>query len=49
MHPIGPALKFFWPSRDDVYWVPAENLVCKVNTPEASTTGRFYVYEKVNF
>ena len=49
MHTKGPASKFFWPSRYDVCWVSAENLICEVNPPEASTTGRFYVFEEVNF
>ena len=49
MHPKGPASKFFWPSKDDVCWVPAKNLICEVKPPEASTTGRFYVLEEVNF
>ena len=39
MHPRGPASKFFWPSRDSICWGPAENLICEVNTPEASITG----------
>ena len=41
MHPKGPASKIFWPSSDDVCWVPAKNLICVVNPPEASTTRRF--------
>ena len=48
MNPKGPASKFFWPSRDDVCWVPAENLICEVNPPDASTTRRLYVFQ-VNF
>ena len=47
-HPKGPALKFFCPSKDDVCWVPAEDLMCEANPPEASTTGKFYVFEEVN-
>ena len=47
-HPKGPALKFFCPSKDDVCWVPAEDLTCEANPPEASTTGKFYVFEEVN-
>ena len=39
MHSKGPASKFFWSSKDDVCWVPAKNLICEVNLPEASTTG----------
>ena len=49
MQPKGRASKLFWPSRDDVCCVPAENPIREVNPPEASTTGRFYVFEKVNF
>ena len=49
MHPKGPASKFFWPSKDDACWVPAEMVICEVNPPEASTTGRFYVFQEVNF
>ena len=49
MHPKGPASIFFWSSRDEVCWVPAENLICEMNLPEASTTGWFYVFEEVNF
>ena len=30
MYPKGPASKFFWPSKDDVCWIPAENLICEV-------------------
>ena len=37
MHPKGPASKFFRPRRDDVCWVPAENLICEVNPPQATT------------
>ena len=29
--------------------VPAENLIYEVNAPETSTTGRFYVFDEVNF
>ena len=49
MHPKGPASKFFWPSKDDACWIPAEMVKCEVNPPEASTTGRFYVFQEVNF
>ena len=38
MHPKGTVSKFFWLSRDDVCWFPAQNLACEVNPPEASTT-----------
>ena len=39
MYPKEPASKYFWPCRGDVYWVPAENLICEVNPLEASTSG----------
>ena len=44
MHPKGPTSKFSWPSRDHFCYVPAKNLICEVNSPEASTTGRFYIF-----
>ena len=48
MNPKGPASKFFWPSRDDVCWVPAGNLLNETNPPGNSSTGRFYNFEEIN-
>ena len=42
--------RYFVPdTRDDICWVPAKNLICEVNLPEASTTRQFYVFKEVNF
>ena len=27
MHPCYPRVSFFWPSRDDVYWVPHTHII----------------------
>ena len=42
MHPKGPAVQFFWPSRNDICWIPISNVICKVQTPEFSTTDRSF-------
>ena len=41
MHPHGPAAGFRWPRNDDVCWVPAEHVLCKVDVP-TTATGRLY-------
>ena len=47
MHPKGPASKFLWTIKADVCWVPAENLICEMNPPEASTAGDFMFLKKL--
>lgn len=43
LHPKGPAIQFFWPSRDDdICWIPISNIICNVQAPKSSATGRFY-------
>ena len=44
LHPKGPAVQFFWPSRDEICWIPISNVICKVQPPESSTTCRFYEF-----
>ena len=44
MHPIGPSKQFFWPNRDDICWVPLQDIVCKVDAPASGSTGRFYKF-----
>ena len=44
LHPKGPAVLFFWPSRDEICWIPISNVICKVQPPESSTTYRFYEF-----
>ena len=48
LHPKLPASKFFWPTSDDICWVPIEN-ICEVNPPKANATGRYYVFENFDF
>ena len=43
MSPHGPSSYFSLPSRDDICWVPVENIVCVLSPPTAATsTGRKY-------
>ena len=44
LHPKGPAVQFFWPRRNGISWIPISNVICKVQPPESSTTGRFYEF-----
>ena len=41
MHPKCPAKSYFWPIRDDVCWVPEEDLLSTINAP-TTATGRQY-------
>ena len=31
LHPKGPAVQFFWPTRDDICWIPISNVICKLS------------------
>ena len=33
LHPKGPALKFFWPCRDDICWIPIEDFYKEIEAP----------------
>ena len=33
MHPHGPSQTFKWPRKEDVCWVPAEHILCKIAVP----------------
>ena len=41
MHPKGPAQSFFWPTHDDICWIPREHLLLKIHVP-ATRNGRMY-------
>ena len=43
-HPSGPAKNFYWPSHDDICWVPFSNCICQLSTPSTST-GRMYTID----
>ena len=51
LHPKGPAIQFFWPSRDDICWNPISNVICNVQAPKSSATGQFYHFllDDINF
>ena len=44
LHPKGSAVQLFWSSWDDICWIPISNVICKVQPPESSSTGRFYKF-----
>ena len=44
LHPKGPAVLFFWPSRDVIGWFPIGNVICKVLPPEFRANGRYYKF-----
>ena len=48
MHPPGPANTFFWPLKDDVCWVPLQQIFCKIATP-ITATGRSYTITVEDF
>ena len=48
MHPPGLANTFFWPLKDDVCWVPLQQIFCKIATP-ITTTGRSYTITVEDF
>ena len=41
MHPKCTAVSYFWPTRDDVCWVPDENILHTISIP-TTVTGRQY-------
>ena len=38
LHPRGPFKYFYWPSHDDICWVPSSHVLCKVNQPRLAST-----------
>ena len=44
LHPKGFTVQFFWPSRDEICWIPISNVICKVQPAESCTNGRFYKF-----
>ena len=48
MHPHGPSDSFFWPSKDDVCWVPPSSVILKLNPPTTSN-GRSYKIDTEEF
>ena len=41
MNPKCQARSYLWPDRDDIFWVPEDNVLCKINAP-ITATGRQY-------
>ena len=34
LHPSGPSKYFYWPSREDICWVPSSHILCKIGQPK---------------
>ena len=46
MHPHGPSETFYWPKRQHECPIPAQRILCMLDTPEkTSQLGRFYRIE----
>ena len=41
LHPHGPSKNFYWPSKDNICYVPVTNILCLLSPPSTST-GRTY-------
>ena len=46
MTPKGPSKSFHWPARDDVWWVPQDDILCAI-APPTTATGRTYGIDSV--
>ena len=42
MTPAGPAPSFKWPRHEDICWVPIYRVLCMIETPSTTTSGRMY-------
>ena len=45
MHPNGPPVHFFWPTRDGTCWILVQDVICKTESPLTSGTGCFYCFK----
>ena len=41
MHPHGPSKRFSWPPRDDLCWLPIDNIITNISIP-TTRSGRIY-------
>ena len=41
MHPHGPSKRFSWPARNDLCWVPINEIITSISTP-ITRSGRIY-------
>ena len=47
MHLKAPAKKFFWPDREDVCWIPLNQMICRAKPPSSGSTARYYSFDKL--
>ena len=45
MHPCYPSRSYYWPSRNDVCWVPSTNLLLMINVPTTLTRRQYNISE----
>ena len=38
LHPCGPSNYFYWPSREDICWVPMSHILCKIDPLKLTST-----------
>jgi len=46
MYPHGPARSFFWPSREDLCYVPCTHILLSIGMPSASSGRQYRISEK---
>ena len=46
MHPKGPSAMFKWPLRDDLCWIPFEQIFKVLNSPSTTHSGRNFFFDK---
>ena len=45
LHPHGPNRHFYWPSKDDICYVPLTNILCLLSPPSTSTGRMFKILD----
>ena len=45
MHPKGLAKHYFWSQRDDKCWIPIQDILLKLFSPDTGSTARYYTFD----
>lgn len=46
LHPHGPAPSFHWPAREDICFIPLNNIISCVSSPTTKASGRMYYFAR---
>jgi len=46
MCPHGPSPSFYWPEQDDICTIPYNQIICSIDAPSTSSSGRTYTLSK---